>query len=77
MCSARLSAREAVRRMSTGYGGAGAAIVNVSSVAARLGLHRGPLRIELRGGELEVEAGDRTLLRGPATEVFRGEWPIA
>ncbi len=32
-----LCAREAVRRMSTKYGGAGGAIVNVSSVAARLG----------------------------------------
>lgn len=30
-------AREAVKRMSTRYGGAGGAIVNVSSVAARLG----------------------------------------
>lgn len=32
-----LCAREAVRRMSTRYGGAGGAIVNVSSAAARLG----------------------------------------
>ena len=32
-----LRAREAVRRMSTRYGGAGGAIVNVSSAAARLG----------------------------------------
>jgi NAD(P)-dependent dehydrogenase (short-subunit alcohol dehydrogenase family) len=32
-----LCAREAVRRMSTRYGGTGGAIVNVSSVAARLG----------------------------------------
>lgn len=32
-----LCAREAVKRMSTHYGGAGGAIVNVSSVAARLG----------------------------------------
>ena len=32
-----LCAREAVRRMSTAHGGAGGAIVNVSSVAARLG----------------------------------------
>jgi NAD(P)-dependent dehydrogenase (short-subunit alcohol dehydrogenase family) len=32
-----LCAREAVRRMSTKYGGAGGAIVNVSSVASRLG----------------------------------------
>lgn len=32
-----LCAREAVRRMSTAYGGAGGAIVNVSSVAATLG----------------------------------------
>ena len=32
-----LCAREAVRRMSTQYGGNGGAIVNVSSVAARLG----------------------------------------
>jgi NAD(P)-dependent dehydrogenase (short-subunit alcohol dehydrogenase family) len=32
-----LCAREAVRRMSTAYGGAGGAIVNVSSGAARLG----------------------------------------
>lgn len=32
-----LCAREAVRRMSTRHGGAGGAIVNVSSIAARLG----------------------------------------
>lgn len=32
-----LCAREAVRRMSTNYGGAGGAIVNVSSAASRLG----------------------------------------
>ncbi len=32
-----LCAREAVRRMSTKYGGAGGAIVNISSAAARLG----------------------------------------
>jgi NAD(P)-dependent dehydrogenase (short-subunit alcohol dehydrogenase family) len=32
-----LCAREAVRRMSTAYGGTGGAIVNVSSMAARLG----------------------------------------
>jgi len=32
-----LCAREAVRRMSTAHGGAGGAIVNLSSVAARLG----------------------------------------
>lgn len=32
-----LCAREAVRRLSTAYGGRGGAIVNVSSVAARLG----------------------------------------
>lgn len=32
-----LCAREAVRRMSTKHGGAGGAIVNVSSIAARLG----------------------------------------
>ena len=32
-----LCAREAIKRMSTKYGGAGGAIVNVSSVAARLG----------------------------------------
>jgi NAD(P)-dependent dehydrogenase (short-subunit alcohol dehydrogenase family) len=35
--SAFLCAREAVRRMSTRHGGRGGAIVNVSSVAARLG----------------------------------------
>lgn len=35
--SAFLCAREAVRRMSTRYGGRGGAIVNVSSAAARLG----------------------------------------
>jgi NAD(P)-dependent dehydrogenase (short-subunit alcohol dehydrogenase family) len=32
-----LCAREAVKRMSTGHGGPGGAIVNVSSIAARLG----------------------------------------
>jgi NAD(P)-dependent dehydrogenase (short-subunit alcohol dehydrogenase family) len=35
-----LCAREAVRRMSTNHGGAGGAIVNVSSMAARLGAPR-------------------------------------
>ena len=35
-----LCAREAVRRMSTKHGGAGGAIVNVSSMAARLGAPR-------------------------------------
>ena len=35
-----LCAREAVRRMSTTHGGAGGAIVNVSSMAARLGAPR-------------------------------------
>lgn len=34
---ALLCAREAVRRMSTGHGGAGGSIVNVSSAASRLG----------------------------------------
>ena len=37
VAGAFLCAREAVRRMSTRHGGAGGAIVNVSSVAARLG----------------------------------------
>jgi NAD(P)-dependent dehydrogenase (short-subunit alcohol dehydrogenase family) len=32
-----LCAREAVRRLSTAYGGSGGAIVNISSIAARLG----------------------------------------
>jgi NAD(P)-dependent dehydrogenase (short-subunit alcohol dehydrogenase family) len=32
-----LCAREAIKRMSTRYGGSGGAIVNVSSIAARLG----------------------------------------
>jgi len=35
--SAFLCSREAVRRMSTRYGGAGGGIVNVSSAAARIG----------------------------------------
>src|SRR4029077_15615727 len=34
---AMLCAREAVRRMSTRHGGAGGAIVNISSIDARLG----------------------------------------
>lgn len=37
VCGPLLCAREAIRRMSTRYGGAGGAIVNLSSVAARLG----------------------------------------
>ena len=37
VAGALLCAREAVRRMSTAHGGRGGAIVNVSSVAARLG----------------------------------------
>ncbi|MBL8899677.1 MAG: diaminopimelate epimerase [Planctomycetes bacterium] len=48
----------------------------IAAVAARLGRPRGALRLELRGGALEVELGERTLLRGPATEVFRGEWRV-
>lgn len=37
VCGPLLCAREAIRRMSNRYGGAGGAIVNLSSVAARLG----------------------------------------
>jgi diaminopimelate epimerase len=48
----------------------------IASVAERLGLHRGPLHLALRGGELEVEPGPRTRLRGPATTVFHGEWSL-
>jgi NAD(P)-dependent dehydrogenase (short-subunit alcohol dehydrogenase family) len=37
VCGTLLCAREAIRRMSTLYGGAGGSIVNLSSAAARLG----------------------------------------
>jgi NAD(P)-dependent dehydrogenase (short-subunit alcohol dehydrogenase family) len=37
VAGAFLCAREAVRRMSTGHGGSGGAIVNISSLAARIG----------------------------------------
>ena len=40
-----LCARQAVKRMSTRYGGRGGAIVNVSSGAARLGLTGGVRRL--------------------------------
>lgn len=48
----------------------------IASVAQRLGLRSGPMTLALRGGRLEVEPGDRTLLRGPATFVCRGEWYV-
>ncbi|MEU8898607.1 SDR family oxidoreductase [Nocardia sp. NPDC048505] len=60
-----LCAREAVRRMSTAHGGAGGAIVNVSSAAARLGApgeyvdyaaSKGALDTFTRGLALEVAA---------------------
>ena len=61
--SAFLCAREAVKRMSTAHGGAGGAIVNVSSAAARLG----------SGGEYidyaESKGAIDTLTYGLANEV--------
>lgn len=64
--SAFLCSREAIRRMSTRYGGAGGSIVNVSSAAARLGspneyidyaASKGAIDTLTRGLSLEL-AGD-------------------
>lgn len=58
-----LCCREAVRRMSTRYGGAGGAIVNVSSMAAVLGGFNGRVRYAASKSALE------TLTVGLAREV--------
>lgn len=58
-----LCCREAVRRMSTRYGGAGGAIVNVSSMAAVLGGFNGRVRYAASKSALE------TLTAGLAREV--------
>jgi NAD(P)-dependent dehydrogenase (short-subunit alcohol dehydrogenase family) len=56
-------AREAVRRMSTGHGGAGGGIVNLSSVAARLGGLSGLCPYAATKGAVE------SFTKGLATEV--------
>jgi NAD(P)-dependent dehydrogenase (short-subunit alcohol dehydrogenase family) len=58
-------AREAVRRMSTSHGGAGGAIVNISSVAARLGGVAGLAPYAASKGAVE------SFTRGLANEVAR------
>ena len=60
-----LCAREAVRRLSTRYGGPGGAIVNISSVAARLGGLAGAVPYAATKGAIE------TFTRGLAAEVAR------
>jgi NAD(P)-dependent dehydrogenase (short-subunit alcohol dehydrogenase family) len=56
-------AREAVRRMSTGHGGAGGSIVNLSSIAARLGGLSGLCPYAATKGAVE------SFTKGLATEV--------
>jgi NAD(P)-dependent dehydrogenase (short-subunit alcohol dehydrogenase family) len=58
-------AKEAVRRLSTRHGGAGGAIVNVSSVAARLGGLAGGVPYATTKGAIE------TFTKGLANEVAR------
>jgi NAD(P)-dependent dehydrogenase (short-subunit alcohol dehydrogenase family) len=58
-------AREAVRRMSTGHGGQGGGIVNLSSVAARLGGLASMVPYAATKGAVE------TFTKGLATEVAR------
>jgi NAD(P)-dependent dehydrogenase (short-subunit alcohol dehydrogenase family) len=64
-----LCAREAVRRMSTAYGGAGGAIVNVSSVAARLGAPNE--YVDYAASKAAVEALTIGLAKEVATEGIR------
>jgi NAD(P)-dependent dehydrogenase (short-subunit alcohol dehydrogenase family) len=60
-----LCAKEAVRRLSTRHGGKGGAIVNISSVAARLGGMAGLVPYAATKGTIE------TFTRGLANEVGR------
>jgi NAD(P)-dependent dehydrogenase (short-subunit alcohol dehydrogenase family) len=60
-----LCAREAVRRLSTLHGGKGGAIVNISSVAARLGGLAGLVPYAATKGAIE------TFTKGLANEVAR------
>jgi len=60
-----LCAKEAVRRLSTSHGGRGGSIVNISSVAARLGGLAGNVPYAATKGAIE------TFTRGLATEVAR------
>ncbi len=62
---AMLCAKEAVRRLSTAHGGQGGAIVNISSVAARLGGLPGLAAYAASKGAIE------SFTRGLATEVAR------
>ncbi|MGE3278007.1 MAG: SDR family oxidoreductase [Vicinamibacterales bacterium] len=64
-----LCAREAVRRMSTAFGGAGGAIVNVSSVAARTG---GPFEyVDYAASKAAMDAMTVGLAMEVATEGIR------
>ncbi|WP_210254779.1 SDR family oxidoreductase [Methylocapsa sp. S129] len=60
-----LCAKEAVRRLSTRHGGHGGAIVNISSVAARLGGLAGGVPYAMTKGAIE------TFTKGLANEVAR------
>lgn len=64
-----LCAREAVRRMSTGHGGQGGAIVNVSSRAAQLGSPG--LYVDYAASKAAIEAFTTGLAREVATEGVR------
>lgn len=63
VCGAFLCAREAIRRMSTRHGGAGGAIVNVSSVAALFGSPNEYIDYAASKGAID------TMTLGLATEV--------
>jgi NAD(P)-dependent dehydrogenase (short-subunit alcohol dehydrogenase family) len=67
--SAFLCAREAVKRMSTRYGGRGGAIVNVSSAAARLGA--GGEYVDYAASKGAVDTLTVGLAREVATEGIR------
>ena len=66
---AMLCAREAVRRMSTRHGGAGGAIVNISSLAARLG--GAGEWVHYAASKGAIETFTRGLAREVATEGIR------
>jgi NAD(P)-dependent dehydrogenase (short-subunit alcohol dehydrogenase family) len=64
-----LCAREAVKRMSTSHGGAGGAIVNVSSVAAQIG--GAGQYVDYAAAKGAVDVFTRGLAREVATESIR------